>query len=161
MSEYFWYIDENVEKIKNPNDVDIIKVASKDEKGYSIFARINGGDAIRLTKPMGRLSIPFQPMLYLSHELGRFYWNDFAVFDKMAINKNHLEKLGYVDVKLMDPKYKRVDLYAYFDDGNIIYLANPLRKYFFKTWKAEIEQKCGMQFEDITEEVRQENGLNQ
>ena len=161
MSEYFWYIDENLEKIKNPNDVDIIKVASKDEKGYSIFARINGGEAVRLTEPMGRMSIPYQSMLYLSHELGRFYWEDFAVFDNFAINKNHLVKLGYVDGKLIDPKYKRVDLYAYFIDGQVIYLANPLRKYFFKTWKSEIEQKCEMQFEDITEEVKQENGLNQ
>jgi len=161
MSEYFEYIDENLEKIKNPNDVDFIKVTSKDEKGYSIFARINGGDAVRLTKPKGWMSIPYQSMLYLSHELGRFYWQDFAVFDKMAINRNHLIKLAYVDVKLIDPKYKRVNLYAYFDDGNIINVANPLRKYFFKTWKAEIEQKCGMQFEDITKEVKQQNELNQ
>lgn len=162
MSEYFEYIDETLEKIKNPNDVDIIKVASKDEKGYSLFARINGGDAVRLTKPMGRLSIPFQPMLYLSHELGRFYFTDFAVLDdKAAINKNHLTRLAYVDTTLIDRKYKRVDLYAYFDDGNIIYIANPLRKYFFKKWKAEIEQKCGMQFEDITEEAVKEKELNQ
>ncbi|MBQ7880533.1 MAG: hypothetical protein IJ358_01655 [Clostridia bacterium] len=161
MSEYFWYIDENLEKIKNPNNVDIIKVSSKDEKGYSIFARINGGEAVRLTKPMGRISIPYQSMLYLSHELGRFYWEDFAVFDNFAINKNHLERLTYVDTQLIDPKYKRVDLYAKFDDGNVIYVANPLRKYFFKKWKAEIEEQCGMQFEDITEEVIQENGLNQ
>ena len=82
MAEYFEYIEENLEKIKNPNDVDIIKIASKDEKGYSIFARINGGEAVRLTKPMSRMSIPYQSMLYLSHELGRFYWEDFAVFDK-------------------------------------------------------------------------------
>ncbi len=162
MSEYFEYIDENLEKIKNPNDVDIIKVAPHESKGYSIFARINGGDAVRLTKPMGRMSIPYQPMLYLSHELGRFYWKDFAVLeDKMAINKNHLIKIAYVDTKLIDPKYKRVDLYACFDDGNIIYIANPLRKFFFKTWKKEIEEKCGMQFEDITEEVKQQNELNQ
>ncbi len=161
MSEYFEYIDKNLEKIKNPNDVDIIKVASKDEKGYSLFARLNGGDAIRLTKPMSIMSIPYQAMLYLSHELGRFYWADFAVFDKMAINKNHLEKLSYVDMKLVYPKYRRVDLYAYFDDGNIIYLANPLRNHFFKTWKEEIEAKCGMQFEDITDEAKQQNELNQ
>lgn len=160
MSEYFWYIDENLEKIKNPNDVDIIKVVSKDEKGYSLFARLNGGDAIRLTKPMGKMSIPYQSMLYLSHELGRFYWTDFAVFDNFAINKNHLVKLGYIDVKLIDPKYKRVNLCAYFDDGNVIIVAQPLRKYFFKTWKEQIEQKCGMQFEDITEQVKQENELN-
>ncbi|MBQ3502837.1 MAG: hypothetical protein IJA72_04165 [Clostridia bacterium] len=162
MSEYFEYIDENLEKIKNPNDVDIIKVAPHENKGYSLFARLNGGDAIRLTKPMGRMSIPYQPMLYLSHELGRFYWEDFAVLDdKAAINKNHLVRLMYVDMQLIEPKYKRVDLYAKFDDDNLIYIANPMRKFFFKKWKAEIEQKCGMQFEDITEEVRQQNELNQ
>ena len=161
MSEYFCYIEENLEKIKNPNNVDIIKVASKDEKGYSIFARINGGEAVRLTKPMSRISIPYQSMLYLSHELGRFYWDNFAVFDNTAINKTHLTNLAYVDTASLDPKYKRVDLYAEFDDGNLIFLANPLRKYFFKKWKAEIEAKCGMQFEDRTEEVRQQNELNQ
>lgn len=161
MSEYFTYIDENLEKIKNPNDVDIIKVASKDEKGYSIFARINSGEAVRLTKPMGRMSIPYQSMLYLSHELGRFYWEDFAVFDNFAINKNHLEKLTYVDVKLIDSKHNRVNLCAHFDDGNIIYVANPLRKYFFKTWKAQIEERCGMEFEDITDEIKHQNELNQ
>lgn len=162
MNEYFEYIDENLEKIKNPDDVDIIKVASKDEKGYSLFARINSGDAVRLTKPIGRMSIPYQPMLYLSHELGRFYWEDFAVLeDRVAINKNHLKKLAYVDTTLIYPKYKRVDLYAYFDDGKIIYITNPLRKFFFKTWKKEIEAKCGMPFEDITEEVKQENELKQ
>ena len=154
MSEYFSK-DSSV-------DVDIIKVAPHENKGYSIFARINGGEAVRLTKPMGRMSIPYQPMLYLSHELGRFYWKDFAMIEEeMAINKNHLERLAYVDTTLIDHKYKRVDLYAYFDDGNIIYVANPLRKYFFKTWKTQIEEQCGMQFEDITEEVREENGLNQ
>ena len=51
--------------------------------------------------------------------------------------------------------------YFEYTDKNLEKIKNPLRKYFFKKWKAEIEQECEMQFEDITEEVKQENELNQ
>ena len=155
----FDYIEENLEKIKNPNDVDIIKRSwPESDKGYSIYARINNGEAVQLTKPMGRMTFPFEPIYWLAREVfGKFYFKNFAILDNLiAINKNHLTKLGYVDTN-----EKRVEIYVYFDDGNVISLAHPTRKHFFKTWKAEIEQKCGMQFEDITEEVRQENELNQ
>lgn len=160
----FDYIEENLEKIKNPNDVDIIKRSwPEGDKGYSLYARINNDELVQLTKPMGRMTFPFEPIYWLAREVfGKFYFNDFAILDNViAINKNHLVKLGYVDENLIQHKNKRVGLYAYFDDGNIISFAHPTSKYFFKTWKAEIEQKCGMQFEDITEEVKQENELNQ
>ena len=65
-------------------------------------------------------------------------------------------KLGYVDIG-----DKRVDTYAYFNDGRIVLLYQPLRKYFFKKFKSEMEQTFGMQFEDITDEVKQENELSQ
>ena len=79
----------------------------------------------------------------------------------MAINKNHLTRLAYVDEARINKKSKRVGVYVWFDDGNIITVASPLRKYFFREAKAELENALEMQFEDITEEVRQENELNQ
>ena len=155
----FDYIDENLEKIKNPNDVDIIKTADKD-KGRSLYARINHGEAIPLTKPMSSMSYPWEPIYHLSKELGRFYWQDFSIIaDDVAINKTHLVQLAYVDEKALNDKSKRVQIYADFDDGNLIYVARPLRKHFYKKWKAEIESKCGMEFVDITLQAKQENEL--
>ena len=85
--------------------------------------------------------------------MGRFYWSNFAnIQNKIAINKIHLTRLCYVDTN-----EKRVMTYAYFDDGNIIKLFNPNRKYFFKKFKIEIEQACGIKFEDITKEVINQN----
>ena len=81
--------------------------------------------------------------------MGCFYWSDFAIIDNLvAINKSHLLKLGYVDTN-----DKRVITYAYFDDGYIIKLFYPTRKFFYKRLKAQIEKLCEMQFEDITKEV--------
>lgn len=153
----FAYIDESLQKIKNPDDVNIIRPASAG-KGTALVASINNGKVVQLTKPKGVMAFPFEPIYWLAREqLGRFYFQDFATVDnKISINKNHLTRLGYVDTN-----EKRVTTYAYFDDGKITSLYNPLRKYFFKEFKAELEQKFGMQFEDITDEVRRKNELNQ
>ena len=48
-------------------------------------------------------------------------------------------------------------LYAYFDDGRKSHLMDALKKPFFKNLKQEIEKEMEMQFEDITEEVKQQN----
>lgn len=154
----FDYIEENLEKIKNPNDVNIIKPASQDRKGTALWARLNNGDAIQLTEPKGVMTFPFEPIYWLAREeFGRFYFQNFGTIDnQISINKTHLVRLGYVDTKT-----KRISTCAYFDDGRIVSLYQPLRKYFFKKFKPEIEQKFGMQFEDITEEVKQQNELNQ
>ena len=154
----FNYIEENLEKIKNPDDVDIIKPAKIDKDGWSLWARINNGEAVRLTEPLGKLNFPFEPIRHLAMaQFGRFYFKDFCTIDNYtAVNKNHLTRLGYVDTN-----EKRVSTYAYFDDGQIVILCQPLRRYFFKKFKPEMEQKFGMLFEDITEEVKQENQLNQ
>ena len=161
MAYYFSYIEENLEKIKNPNDVDIIKPAYRD-KGVSLYARINNGEAVRLTEPVGKMHFPFEPIYWLCKEMGRFYWDDFGcISNQIAINKKHLTRLVYIDLKQLNIKSNRVQLCAYFDDKKIVILMEPLKKYFFKTLKLEIEKEMEMQFEDITEEVRQQNELNQ
>jgi len=155
----FDYIEENLEKIKNPNDVDIIKRSwPQDNKGYSLYARINNGDAIQLTEPKGVMTFPFEPIYWLARDVfGKFYFKDFAILGNLvAINKKHLTRLGYVDTN-----EKRLTTYAYFDDGRIIKLYQPYRKYFFKEVKPKMEQKFDMRFEDVTYETEQENGLNQ
>lgn len=153
----FAYIDENLQKIKNPDDVNIIRPASVG-RGTALVASINNGEVVQLTKPKGVMTFPFEPIYWLAREqFGKFYFENFATIDnKISINKNHLTRLGYVDTN-----EKRVITYAYFDDRTIISLHKPLRKYFFKEFKAELEQKFGIQFEDITDEVRCKNELNQ
>ena len=157
----FDYIEENLEKIKNPNNVNVI-ATHRDENGCCLRARLNNGESLQLTKSMGRMRYPYEPINYIYNELGRFYWEDFGgVFGNIAINKKHLTRLCYIDLTQINPKSKWVRLYAYFDDGRKSQLMDSLKKYFFKKLKAEIEQEMEMQFEDITEEVRQEKGLNQ
>ena len=157
---YFNYIDENLEEIKNPNDVDVIKLI-KGENGYSLYARINKGDKIQLTLPQRGISLPNCPLKYLSQELGRFYFDEFAVISgSIAINKNHLTQLEYIDESLIDNRSKRVELYARFDDGNYIFLSNPLKRHFMKEWKIKIEQMCGRRFVDTTQEFIEKYGIN-
>ena len=154
----FVYIEENLQKIKNPDDVNIIKPVSPDGKGTALWARLNNGEAVQLTELKGVMTFPFEPIYWLAREqFGKFYFENFATIgNQISINKNHLVKLGYVDIG-----DKRVDTYAYFNDGRIVLLYQPLRKYFFKKFKSEMEQTFGMQFEDITDEVKQENELSQ
>ena len=145
----FNYYEENLAKIKNPNDVDIIKPAQVQGGGMALFARINNGESIQLTSPKGRLTFPFEPIYWLGKEMGRFYWESFVkVYNLVAINKTHLTRLCYVNTNGI-----RVDAYAYFDDGKIIKFCKPTKKFFFKKLKSEIEQACEMEFEDITQEV--------
>lgn len=81
--------------------------------------------------------------------MGSFYWESFVnVYDLAAINKTHLTRLCYVNTNGI-----RVNVYLYFDDGKIIKLCNPTKKFFFKKFKSEIEQACEMKFEDVTKEV--------
>ena len=73
----FDYIEENLEKIKNPNDVNVI-ATHWDEDGYYLRVRLNNGEALQLTEPMGRISYPYEPINYIYNEMGRFYWEDFG-----------------------------------------------------------------------------------
>lgn len=161
----FDYIEENLEKIKNPDDVNIIKTRKVD-KGFYLIAQLNKGAVIPITQHDKNPTS--EPFYLLASKVGRKYFNNFAaISEHVAVNRNHLTKLGYVDESLIDKRLERVQLYAYFDDGRQIYLANPLRQYFFEETKSEIEAKCGIKFENITnmedifDELKQQNELNQ
>ena len=149
-----YYIQEGLEKIKNSSNVNIIKPVMQRD-GISLCAKINGGDIVQLTMPVGRMSFPFEPIKYLGKEFGNFYMKNFAIIaNKIAINKEHLIRLGYEDTSK-----NRVRVYALFDDGTATQLFDQLKKYFFKKFKEEIEQICEMQCEDVTKQaVKYNNG---
>jgi len=151
------YIYANVEKIKKPNDVNVIKPI-RNGGTISLWAMLNNGEDVQLTDYQSVLTFPFSPILeYGLRELGRRYFENFATIDNViSINKNHLTRLGYIDTN-----EKRISTCAYFDDGRIVRLYKPTKKDFLKKYKPEMEQKFGMQFEDITEEIKQQNELNQ
>jgi hypothetical protein len=150
----FAHIEENLEKIKNPDDVNIIKPKKLENGGFVIVAGINNGEAVQLTKPTGKLHFPEDPIYCLSMEYGRFYFKGFGIIQNfVAINKNHLTELKYLDSQKLDPKGQRVGVYVCFDDGNMVFLAEPKRKYFFNKFKPELEQMFGVQCKDVTQEA--------
>ena len=148
------YIYANVEKIKKPNDVNIIKPKKLEDGSFAILAKINNGEAVQITKPLGKFHFPEDPIYCLAMEYGRFYFKNFGIIQNfVAINKNHLTGLKYLDSQKLDPKGKRVGLYVCFDDRNMMFLAEPKRKYFFNKLKPELEQIFGMQCRDVTQEA--------
>ena len=150
------YIYENVEKIKNPNDVNIIKPI-RNGGTISLWVMLNNGEAVQLTDYQRILTFPSSPILeYGLRELGRQYFKNFATIDNfVSINKNHLIRLGYVNTN-----ENKIKTYACFDDGQIIGLYRPSIKKFLKNIKPKMEQEFGIQFEDMTEELKQKDELN-
>ena len=73
-----YYIQEGLEKIKNSSKVNIIKPVMQRD-GISLCAKINGGDIVQLTMPVGRMSFPFEPIKYLGKEFGNFYMKNFQI----------------------------------------------------------------------------------
>lgn len=145
----FDYIEENLQKIKNPNDVNVIYITKDKLKMYPV-AILKGDENIRLAKPKMWLA-PFSPMGYLHNTLGCFYWKDFAMIgESMEINRRNLVKMAYIEGD------NAVDIYAWFDKGGSLCLASPSKKYFFSKLKAQIENELSIKIKDITEEVRQQ-----
>ncbi len=151
------YIYENVEKIYNPDDVNVIKPI-RNGGTISLWAMLNNGEEVQLTDYQSILTFPSSPILeYGLRELGRRYFKNFATIDNyVSINKNHLTRLGYVDTN-----EKKIKTYACFDDGQIIGLYRPSIKEFLKNIKPKMEKEFGIKFEDMTEELKQQNELNQ
>jgi len=150
----FDYIEENLEKIKNPNDVNIIKPKKLEDGSFVILAKVNNGETVQLTKPLGRFHFPENPIYCLSMEYGRFYFKNFGIVQNfVAINRNHLKELKYLDSQKLDSKGKRVGVYVCFDDGTMIFLAEPKRNYFFNKLKPELEQIFSIQCKDVTQEA--------
>lgn len=151
----FDYIYENIEKIKNPNDVNIIYI-SKDKRGIYPAAFIRGNlEHIRLAESKIWMA-PFPPMGYLCNTMGHFYWQNFTIFDnRLAINKINVLNMAYVTENNI------VNVYSHFKDGQTLCIANPSKKHFFSKLKIKLEREMGMPLEDITEKVRLENELSQ
>lgn len=94
------------------------------------------------------MSFPWESINELSQELGKKYFNDFAVIDcNYAINKTHLTKLTY-----SNQNDKEVRVLAHFDNGSAVTLFDVKKKYFVRKLKTEIEQKTQLKFENKTEE---------
>jgi hypothetical protein len=146
----FTYIEENLEKIKNPENVMMIKTMKGKLASY-LGAYLKDGESLKITKPKNFMSYPFEPFAYLNWELGRYYWKDFSIlWGEIAINKQYLEKFTYCES--FEDK-KRVDFYVHFDNGEFYMLAQPQRKYFIKEVLPELQEKFDVEIE------RTENGI--
>jgi len=141
----FEYINDNLEKIKNPNDVMMIKTIRGDVKNY-LGAYLKSGELIRLTKSKGFMAYPFDPFYWLSSQVvGKWYLQNFEeISDHVAINKNYLE--GFVYSDSLERK-KRYDLFVNLSGGISVRIAQPDKKYFDKTLLPEMKQKFGDKIE--------------
>lgn len=142
-----YYKNENVWKIKKPEDVNIIRTV-KDSSGYYLSATLHNGDEIQLTEPSNILNYPAEPIFRLAKsQLGYSYFKDFGSIDnKISINKNYLTRLGYVD-----SNENKITTYAFFDDGKIVRLYHPSRKMFLSFIMPQMEIEFGINFEKISE----------
>lgn len=159
MNEWHKYM-EAIKSIKNPNDVNIIKL-SKGDIYYGFCIMINNGNNVKFSLPAKEFDGFASPINFITEDLDENYWKDFVIISgNIAINKNHLTQLEYIDESLIDNRAKRVELYARFDDGNYIFLSNPVKSHFMKDWKNKIEQMCGKKFVDTTQELIEKYGIN-
>lgn len=150
------FIDENMRKIKDASKVDIIKPV-KGENDWAIWARLNNGGSIRLTQPVDeKLWLPREPLLRLANRMAEpYYWDNFGIIENsIAINKQHIERLTYVDTRK-----NLINAYAHFDDKKCILLGCVSKRYFFKKFKVQAEQELGVQFEDITKQAFRDDCL--
>lgn len=149
------FIDENIAKIKKADRVNIIRPVSAGDD-WAVWAKLNNGDAIRLTLPMEEnLWLPKEPLLKLADIMGQDYWRDFGIIEKsIAINKKHIRRLAYARAK----RYQ-VNAYAYFDDGECVSLGCISKRYFLSKFKVQAEQELGVEFEDISKQAFIDEGL--
>ena len=141
----FLYIEENLEKIRNPEEVMMIRTM-KGKVVSCLGAYLKNGEIIKLTKPKNFMTYPFAPFAYLNSKLERFYWNDFEILlGDFAINKKHLDKFVYCNSL---ESAKRFDLFVYFNNGTYQMLAQPEKKYFFRKVVPEIEEKFGVEVKE-------------
>lgn len=140
----FEYIEENLQEIKNPDNVIMIKTIKGSISGY-LGAYLKDGEFIRLTKSKNFMTYPFEPLYWLTRIVGKFYWENFdQIFDNIAINKIYLQRFIYAE----NPENKkRYDLYAEFVNGVVLKLAHPEIKYFNKKLLPELQTKFGVEIE--------------
>ena len=141
----FEYINENVEKIRDPENVMMIKTI-KGKVNHYLGAYLKDGELIRLTKSKNFMAYPFEPIYWFSREVtGGFYWDDFSkIMDNVAINKKYLQSFAFCDS--FDSK-KRYDLFATFVNGIIVRIASPEKKYFENKLLSELKLKFDVEIE--------------
>ena len=73
------FIDEELDKIENPKEVNCIITCLSSVDGKMILAGVKtDGEEVRLSKGQGRMTFPFEPLLFLREELGRSYFKNFV-----------------------------------------------------------------------------------
>ena len=131
----FSYIEENVKAIENPNNVNAF-LSQKLDKGISLIASLVGGEFVQLTKPMGVMTYPFEPIYHLSREkLGDFYCEGFfKISDDTAVNGRNFVGFSY------EPREnsKFTGIIAHFVDGTSCNLYG-IRNKCFEKEKARLE----------------------
>ena len=147
----FEYINENVEKVRDPENVMMIKTIKGNVSSY-LGAYLKDGELIRLTKSKNFMTYPFEPIHWFSREVaGSFYFDGFStIMDHVSINKQYLESFVYCDS--FDSK-KRYDLFVTFTNGIIVRIACTEKKYFENKLKSELKLKFNVKIE------RRESGI--
>ena len=140
----FKYIEGSLEKIKNPENVIMIRTCRK-KGGHFLCAYLKSGEEVELTKTKTYMTYPFAPFKYLSGNLDKNFWQDMVVlFDDIAINNQYLKKFIYCN-SLDDAK--RYDLFVYFTNNTHYMLAQPQKKYFFDKMYPEMLSKFDVEIE--------------
>lgn len=135
--------EENLNRIANPEDVNIIKPVLDDDN-WGIWARLNGGETIKIANANEQI-FGFQqcPLVDMFGELSDSYWEEFLIIgNKIAINRTHVEQVSFVKNR------KYVSTYAYFDDGGRVLLTRSSGRVFANQVKSVVERGLNMEFKD-------------
>ena len=126
------YIDENLKRIASSKNVLMIKPYTLNHKRYlgALITNQKGEyEIVPLTKPESVLSFLFEPIDDLKKVVGKFYMDDFVVFDgSYAFNKKEFVGLGYYDGLI---KFNGVSVFAEFRDGSRSSLMHVFNKKYF------------------------------
>ena len=90
----FNYIDENVNRIRDPKNVLCIKPVKEGSKNLMV-AYIKTGEGeyevIPLCKPKHWTTMPIEPIFQMYNYFGKFYFDNFIIIENLyAINKEEL-----------------------------------------------------------------------
>ncbi len=140
------FYDEAIEQILNPDDVLYVGVSLADEGNKRILRALkNDGSVIQLTKPMGVMTFPFEPLLYFSNAMGRNYMSNFLDVEacdsnNIMVNIDHFKNFV---IDSGDKKAKFVEIFAQFDNDSKIRLIGLRKKFFEKHGRRKLEKVAG------------------
>ena len=113
----------NLEAIEDPKKVNFISAvrvpSDKRLSGTALALEaglVNNGKAVIITEPKGSLTFPFEPLLQLKNEMGRFYVSNFSsINENTCVNTMNFNGFDYVQNE--DDK-KFTGIVAKFKDGS-------------------------------------------